>query len=67
MSLISLIVTLIIIGILLWLVNTQLGQFIAQPILKIINVIVVVVVVLWLIGVVFGFGALSSVQVPTVR
>lgn len=54
MSLISLVIVLIVIGILLWLVNTQLGSFIAPPILKIINILVVVVVVLWLLGVVFG-------------
>jgi len=54
MSLISLVIVLIVIGILLWLVNTQIGSFIAPPILKIINIVVVVVVVLWLLGVVFG-------------
>jgi len=54
MSLISLVIVLIVVGILLWLVNTQLGSFIAPPILKIINIVVVVAVVLWLLGVVFG-------------
>ena len=56
MSIIGLLITLIVIGILLWLVNTQLGAFIAPPILKIINVIVIVLVVLWLLGVFFGFN-----------
>jgi len=49
MDLIQLIVLLIVIGVLLWLVNTQLGQFIDAKLLKIINVVVVVAVVLWLL------------------
>ncbi len=67
MSLIALVVTLIIVGILLWLVNSQLGQFMAPPILKIINVVVVVVVVLWLVGILLGWDSLSSIRVPTLR
>lgn len=54
MPLVQLVVILVVIGILLWLINTQIGSFIAPPILKIINILVVVVVVLWLLGVVFG-------------
>ena len=65
MSIIGLLITLIVIGILLWLVNTQLGAFIAPPILKIINVIVIVLVVLWLLGVFFGFnfGQLGTMRI----
>ena len=54
MSLVSLVIILIVVGVLLWLVNTQLGQFIAQPIMKIINVLVIVAVVLWLLTVLLG-------------
>ena len=50
MSLVSLVVVLIVIGILLWCVNTQIGQYIAPPVLKIINVVVVVVLVLWILS-----------------
>jgi len=57
MSLISLVILLIVVGVLLWLVNTQLGSFIDGKILKIINVVVVIVVVLWLLNV---FGVLSG-------
>ncbi len=55
MSLISIIVTLIVVGILLWLVN----QFIpmAGSIKSILNAVVVIVVVLWLLNV---FGVLTS-------
>ncbi len=56
MSLISIIISLIVIGVLLWLVN----QFIpmAGSIKSILNAVVVIVVVLWLLNV---FGVFSSV------
>lgn len=63
MSLIALVIVLIVIGILLWLVNTQLGQFMSPPILKIINVLVVIVVVLWLLQVFGLLGPIQSVRV----
>lgn len=67
MTLLELVVLLLVIGILLWLVNSQLGQFIAPPILKIINVVVIVAVVLWLLSVFFGFRLSSGPTVPTFR
>jgi len=60
MSLISLIVALIIVGLLLYLEETFLP--IAQPIKIIIRVIVILVVILWLLQIV-GF----DVAVPRVR
>ncbi len=53
MPLIQLIVMLIIVGVLLWLVNTYIPM--AAPIKSIINIVVVLVVVLWLLGI-FGFN-----------
>jgi len=67
MSLISLVVVLIVVGILLWLVNSQLGSVIDGKILKIINIVVVIVVVLWLLGVVGILGNIDTVTVPRVR
>jgi hypothetical protein len=68
MSLISLVIVLIIVGVLLWLVNSQLGAFIAPPILKIINVVVVVVVVLWLLGVLFGgWQGIGDIRIGHIR
>lgn len=56
------IVLLAVIGVLMWLVNTQLGQFIAPPFLQIINVIVVIAVVLYLLA---AFGLLPlHMRVP---
>jgi len=50
MDLFSLIFVLVIVGVLLWLLNTYGGQIIDGKILKIINIVVVVVVVLWLVS-----------------
>jgi hypothetical protein len=52
MSLIHLVLVLIVIGILLWLINTYIPM--AASIKKIINIVVVVFVVIWIIGIVFG-------------
>lgn len=65
MSLISLIVTLIVVGVLLWLVNTYIPM--DGKIKKILNVVVVICVVAWLL---FAFGILdrsSDIRVPQVR
>ena len=54
MSLISLAVTLIVIGVLLWLVNTYIPM--DGKIKNILNVVVVICVVVWLL---FAFGILN--------
>lgn len=58
MSLIALVIILIVVGALLWAVNTQI-TFIDANIKKIINVVVIVVVVIWLLGV---FGILPDLN-----
>jgi hypothetical protein len=65
MSLISLIITLVVIGVLLWLVNTYIPM--DGKIKKILNVVVVICVVVWLL---YAFGVLhhsSDISVPQVR
>ena len=65
MSLISLIVTLIVIGVLLWLVNNYIQM--DGKIKKILNVVVVICVVVWLL---YAFGIInhsSDIRVPQVR
>jgi hypothetical protein len=65
MSLISLAVTLIVIGVLLWLVNTYIPM--DGKIKKILNVVVVVCVVMWLL---FAFGILNhsgDIRVPQIQ
>jgi len=61
MSLISLIITLIVVGVLLWLVNTYI------PMDGKINVVVVICVVVWLL---YAFGILhhsGDIPVPQIR
>lgn len=47
MPLLSVVITLIIVGVLLWLVNQYIPM--APPIKTVLNVVVVVVVILWLL------------------
>jgi hypothetical protein len=51
MPVVSLLVTLVVIGVILWLVNTYIPM--APPIKTVINVVVVLVLCLWLLNV-FG-------------
>lgn len=55
---IGLIVTLIIIGVLLWLVNTYIPM--DEKIKKILNVVVVILVVLWLLNMFVDFGPATT-------
>jgi len=57
MSIFNLLVTLIIVGVLLWLVNTYVPM--DGKIKNILNIIVVIFVVLWLLR---AFGLLDSIQ-----
>lgn len=56
MPLIQVILILIVVGVLLWLVNTYIPM--AGPIKSILNAVVVIVVVIWLLNV---FGLLENV------
>lgn len=58
MSLISLVVTLIVVGVLLWLVNSYIPM--DGKIKSILNGVVVVFVVLWLLS---GFGVLDAMDI----
>ena len=62
MSLLSLVIALIVVGILLWLVNSYIPM--DGKIKNILNIVVVVCVVLWLLSVFGLFGHLNTVQVP---
>jgi bacteriorhodopsin len=64
MSLVSLVVTLIVVGVLLWLVNAYIPM--DGKIKQILNVVVVIAVVLWLL---YAFGVLdgaNGIMVPRV-
>ena len=57
MPLLEIVVSLIVIGVLLWLVNTFIPM--AASIKSILNAVVVIVVVVWLLNI---FGLLDSIQ-----
>jgi len=67
MTLISLFVTLIVVGVLLWLVNTYIPM--DAKIKKVLNIAVVVIVCLWLLNAVFPglLGSANNVRVGSVR
>jgi hypothetical protein len=65
MSLISLIVTLIVIGVVLWLVNSYIPM--DGKIKKILNVVVVICVVVWLLSVFGVIGRAGDIRVPQIR
>lgn len=63
MPLINLVVTLIVVGLLLWLVNTYIPM--DRKIKSILNVVVVIVVVLWLLQVFGVLGSLGSLRIES--
>ena len=56
MSIVTIIVVLVLIGVLLWLINTYIPM--ARPIKTILNVVVVLAVIIWLLSV---FGLISGI------
>jgi hypothetical protein len=62
MSLIGLVITLAVVGVLLWLLNNYVPM--DAKIKRIINVVVVIVVVIWLLQ---AFGILGSLQNIRIR
>ena len=62
---ISLIITLIVVGVLLWLVNTYIPM--DGKIKQILNVVVVICVVVWLLSVFGVLGHSGDIQVPQVK
>ncbi|RCX32731.1 Thivi_2564 family membrane protein [Thioalbus denitrificans] len=61
MSLISLVIVLIVVGVLLWLVNAYIPM--DRKIKNILNIVVLIVVVLWLLQVFGVLGSLDSIRI----
>lgn len=61
MSLVSVVVVLIVVGVLLWLVNNYIPM--DSKIKNILNIVVVIVVVLWLLQAFGVLGSLGGVRV----
>ncbi len=62
MTLISLIVTLVVVGVILWLINNYIPM--DGNIKKILNVVVILVVILWLLT---AFGLLGPISTMRIR
>jgi hypothetical protein len=63
MPVITIILVLVVVGVLLWLVNTYLAPYIWPPFVKIIDVIAIVAVVLWLLNMFFPLGQLFNFRI----
>ena len=62
MTLVGLVLTLVLIGVLLWLINTYVPM--DAKIKNIMNIVVLIVVILWLLNV---FGVLGAINTPVPR
>ena len=60
MTLLSVLITLIVAGVLLWLVNTYIPMDV--KIKKILNAVVVIIVILWLLNVFGVFGYMGTTR-----
>jgi hypothetical protein len=65
MSLMSLVITLIVVGVLLWLINAYIPM--DGKIKKILNIVVVIVVVLWLLSAFGILGRSGDIRVPQIK
>lgn len=61
----SLIITLVVIGVLMWMVNTYIPM--AQPFKNILNVVVIICVVIYLLSAFGILGGVHDVPVPRLR
>lgn len=61
MPLIQLVIVLVVVGVVLWLINTYIPM--EATIKKILNVVVIIAVILWLLSVFGVLGSLSGVRV----
>jgi hypothetical protein len=64
MPILNVVLTLVVIGVILWLINTYIPM--QATIKKILNIVVVIVVILWLL---YGFGIISGgeIRMPVVK
>lgn len=65
MSILAVILVIVLVGVLLWAVNTYVPM--APPIKNLLNIVAVLLLVVWLLGVFGLFDTLGSVRVGHVR
>ena len=63
MPLIQLVIVLVVVGVILWLVNSYIPM--QDTIKKILNVVVVIAVVLWLLSAFGVIGSISGIRIGT--
>lgn len=61
MSLISLVIVLVVVGVILWLINSYIPM--QATVKKILNVVVVIVVILWLLSAFGVIGDLETIRI----
>jgi hypothetical protein len=61
MSLITLVIVLVVVGVVLWLINSYIPM--QSTIKKILNVVVIIVVVLWLLSAFGVIGSLNTIRI----
>jgi hypothetical protein len=61
MTLVSLIITLVIVGVIMWAINTYIPM--EAKIKNILNIVVVIVVILWLLSVFGVIGSISNIRI----
>jgi hypothetical protein len=61
MSLISLVIILVVVGVVLWLINSYIPM--QSTIKRILNVVVIIVVILWLLSAFGIIGSLDTIRI----
>jgi len=61
MSLVTLVIVLVVVGVVLWLINSYIPM--QATIKKILNVVVIIVVILWLLSAFGVIGSLDTVHI----
>jgi hypothetical protein len=64
MDIIPVIITLIVVGVLLWAANTLLAPYMQAEILRILNIVVVLFVIVWLVYLFIGFVPHAYLPLP---
>ena len=61
MSLVTLVIVLVVVGVVLWLINSYIPM--QATIKKILNVVVVIAVILWLLSAFGAIGSLDTIRI----
>jgi hypothetical protein len=65
MNLVSIVVVLVVVGLMLWLINTYIPM--AGPIKSLLNIVVFIVVLIWILQVFGLIGPINGVHIPNLK